>query len=316
MRSQQAHLVAHRDKSKQTMPKNNNATVDDESLSINSEKDDDMRESGSSSGYSGTGNTFQESRQVAGSEQTKGVIRLKLSVLFVMISSAIGVSVFTYSYLKHVELKSFQTEFDDDASKILEAIGSNIDTTLSALDSIAVTLVSHAQATNQTWPFVTLPNFAVRMAKVLPQSHAVILNVIPVVTPEQRDEWEKYSVENDGWVNDNMAVQKEWGKFYGPIVFDGEPNTVLQGDFGVIEPNASRFHLPTWQNFPVLANVSAPVDRLLRGLASAKRVQLTLQLHFLCPHRASLADFVYVQLRLDVYVHHRSLYDMLRKASR
>jgi hypothetical protein len=231
---------------------------DEESVSLNAE--DDARESGSSSGDSRTEGTFQKPRQVAGSELTKGVIRLKLSVLFVLISSAIGVSVFTYIYLTQIELKSYQAQFEDDASKVMEAIGGNIDKTLSALDSIAVTLVSHAQATNQTWPFVTLPNFAVRMAKVLPQSQAVILNVIPVVTPEQRDQWEKYSVENDGWVNDNMAVQKEWGKFYGPIVFDGEPNTVMRGDFGIIERNASRFHLPTWQNFPVLANVSASVD--------------------------------------------------------
>jgi hypothetical protein len=175
--------------------------------------------------------------QVVGKEQTRGVVRLRLTVLVVLLVSAIGLSAFVYSYLANAEKTALSNQFSDDAAKVMESIRSNVRNTFASMDSIAVTLVSHAQATNQTWPFVTLPNFAVRMAKALPQGHSFGINVVPIVNADQREEWEAYSIKNDYWVNENMAVQESSGNFRGPIVYDGIPNKVIVGDFGEIERN-------------------------------------------------------------------------------
>jgi hypothetical protein len=68
-------------------------------------------------------------------------------------------------------------------------------------------LVSSARASNQTWPFVATPDFAVLASKARLQSDAIILSVTPVVTKENRRKWEAFSMENQGWVNESMRVQ-------------------------------------------------------------------------------------------------------------
>jgi hypothetical protein len=105
------------------------------------------------------------------------------------------------------------------------------------LDSVAVALVSHAIFANETWPFVTLPNHAVRMSKILPLSDAFMATFLPKVTPENREAWEKYSVENDWWVNEATAVQETWDAYSGPIVYNGTKNEFIHGDFDVVPAN-------------------------------------------------------------------------------
>jgi hypothetical protein len=169
--------------------------------------------------------------------ETKSVGRLKRVVLIVLISSAIGVAFTTYFYLSSLEEDRFHVQFQDEAHKILESVGKSLDKTLGLLDSIAVAYVSHAQANNDTWPFVTLPHFALKMTKVLPLSDAFVLSMVPIVTPKQRADWEAYSVAHDGWVNENMAIQESWGKYNGPVAYNGLPNPTVHGDAGDIEQN-------------------------------------------------------------------------------
>jgi hypothetical protein len=47
--------------------------------------------------------------------------------------------------------------------------------------------------------------------------NAVYLNIYPVVTSENRLEWEQCSMENNYWVNESIHVQEEDNTFTGPI---------------------------------------------------------------------------------------------------
>jgi hypothetical protein len=106
-----------------------------------------------------------------------------------------------------------------------------------SFDSLAVSTISLARATNQTWPFVTLPDFAVRMAKILPLSRTFVMYMLPLVTPSQRDEWEAYTVQNDYWVNESIKIQKEFQNYYGPTEYDTESYGTIHGDFADIPAN-------------------------------------------------------------------------------
>lgn len=215
--NQNSHLVAQSD---------NSSSYDESSVYAESQDAEVPNE-----------NNSVTSDDVVAKHETAAVTRLKLAVLLVLVGSTLAIALSVFFYLSNIEESQFNKQFRDDSHKVMESIGSTLDKTLASYDGLAMTLISHAEATNQSWPFVTLPDFAARLSKVLPLSDAVNINVVPLVTQQQRTKWEQYSVEHDYWVNENMHFQKNWDRYYGPVVFDGEPNTVLMGDFGEIPRN-------------------------------------------------------------------------------
>jgi hypothetical protein len=129
-------------------------------------------------------------------------------------------------------------------SKILQTAGNTIDSVLGEFDSVAVSLVSHARASNQTWPFVTLPDFAVRMSKIVPLARTLNIYVLPMVTPKERREWETYAKRNDDWVNETVDVQRDFKNYYGPNEYDIMPHNIIHSDAGNIPYNETYVHLP------------------------------------------------------------------------
>jgi hypothetical protein len=162
---------------------------------------------------------------------TKTIFRIKFVALGVLVGSAAILASSVYSYLSRGELRQFRRQHKSDSLKVLEAIGSSIDKTLGLLDDLAISFLSVARVTNQSWPFVTMPDFAVRMTKILPLTDAIVVNVLPIVKGSERKEWEAYSLAHDDWVNEGMAVQEAWEGYYGPVVYDGIPNGIVHSDF-------------------------------------------------------------------------------------
>jgi hypothetical protein len=169
-----------------------------------------------------------------GSEE---VYQFKVLVLLILSISAVVVAACVYIFVTKKEKSQFGEKFRTDASKVLDTVGNSIDRTMIAMDNLAVDLVSYARATNSTWPCVTLPNFALRMSKILPQTDAIVIQFLPIVKPIQRKKWEHYVSHNYFWLNETMAIQENWDGFYGPIGYNWERNDVIWGDSGDIEAN-------------------------------------------------------------------------------
>jgi len=93
--------------------------------------------------------------------------------------------------------------------------------------------------TTKSWPFVTVPDFAIRAAKVLSLSDLLTVATTPVVTNETRLEWEQYSVANDKWSNSAVAMQATYDLYHGPLGFANGTNPIIHGDFGNIPYNTS-----------------------------------------------------------------------------
>jgi hypothetical protein len=169
----------------------------------------------------------QQQQQLARTE-TRTVRGLKLLVLAVLLCSMILVALGVYKYTKNSEETSFVQQFDDDGHKVLDALGVSLAMALGAIDALVVSLVSHAAATNQTWPFVTIPDFAVRASKIKSLSHTPYLVLYPYVLPEQRAEWEAYSAKHgNAWVAESIAVQEQDVNYQGPILWDYENWNVI-----------------------------------------------------------------------------------------
>jgi hypothetical protein len=165
--------------------------------------------------------------------ETNTLLRLRLSVVLVLMAAAMGVGVAVYSSTKNSEDLKFQVHFENDAYKVLDAMSSTLQKTMASLDSLAVTMISSARALNQTWPYVTLPDFGVQMAKILPATKAMYIQVAPFVTPEHRFRWETYALLNQYWVNATMQVQMNWSYYHGPTDLDSyTEHSVIFSDSG------------------------------------------------------------------------------------
>jgi hypothetical protein len=75
----------------------------------------------------------------------------------ILASSIIGVAIGVNSYTHKSENTRLEDQFENDAFKVLESIGSTLEKMMGAFNSLAVTFISFGQAQNQSWPFVTIP---------------------------------------------------------------------------------------------------------------------------------------------------------------
>ena len=127
-----------------------------------SEYDTDSNGKSGRDGAAGTGLEYE-----VGKRETKAVGGLRWCVFFVLVISMTLVAVTTYFYLRNEEIREFEEKFEGDSFKILSSLGASIDKAIAGVDAYVVTMLSYARETNQTWPFVTIPDFEARSAKFL-----------------------------------------------------------------------------------------------------------------------------------------------------
>lgn len=157
---------------------------------------------------------------VIAKRETRFVRCMELLVLAVLVGAAIGAGLGLYGYTSGAEQTAFEEDFNADASKILASLGKHIDLTLTALDSYASTVVSHAHDRNMTWPFVTIPDNEIRAAKIRTLTKSTYLTHYMLVTREQRADWENFTATHSGWVNQSNFVQANDNNYHGPIIWD------------------------------------------------------------------------------------------------
>jgi hypothetical protein len=124
--------------------------------------------------------------------------------------------------------------FEADANKVMDGIGESIKGNLAAMDSFASMMISMAKQTNQTFPFVTIPNFAIKASKLLTLSDGFTISTQPVVYAEQRLQWETYTKENQGWVNQTKQIQEVDVFFHDAVRYDDENPTTIIGLNGTV----------------------------------------------------------------------------------
>lgn len=217
-------------------------------------------------------------------QENQNVFRLRLLVITVLLLSTIGVAVGVFLYVSRSEQQSFEQSFRDDSDKILDSVGIALDLSLGSVDAFLVSLVSYARDTNASWPFVTYPDYAVKVAKLRSLSKAVQVTQYHIVSGEQREEWEAYSVAHDGWVENGIKTQISDESYEGRIVTDYWTSDNI---FIVADPNADPYtaegpFLPKWQQSPVIPVVppynwdAMILPSLTQALPIAQRAEITI----------------------------------------
>jgi hypothetical protein len=211
-------------------------------------------ETKASSSLEGTLKTEEE--VMIAKAENNAVFWIRLMVIAVLVACTVGVACLVYLKTSNAEEAQFEAEFLDDSAKVFEALGSTLDLSLGAVDGVIVSIVSFARYSNMTWPFVTVPDFATRMAKVRSLSKAIVLAQFAIVSEEERLDWEKYSLANAAWVDEALAIQKEDRTFFGVNVEEYYNQEGIWGNFGPILNNTGPY-FPTWQGYPSVPTYGA-----------------------------------------------------------
>lgn len=223
--------------------------------------------SGHSSLTSANDKIEEQDRHVA-----RVVRRLKLAILTFFTLTAAGVIIAFSVYRnsnKKAQHEAFKNKFHQDAKNMLASLGTSIDSTLAATDSFAISMLSEARLTNQTWPFVTISDYAVKASKLMKNTRAKFITNYMFIQEEQRAEWEAYAAANaDSWIQDAIKVQANDRGYNGPNItaeyveenyighydkIHGYDEAVFgwggESTSGVSHPGP---YLPLWQQSPVI----------------------------------------------------------------
>jgi hypothetical protein len=228
-----------------------------------------------SSGGDGTPAGFLQARETSlGRKETKAVKVLRAAVLVLLVTMATLVCVGVYLLTRGDELKMLEQEYEDNAFRLVESFHYDLERKLGAIDSFANQITSYALDTNQTFPFVTLPNFAVRGSNMRIQADAFVFHWAPLVTDVKRLAWEEYAMQNrfhiDEAFEEDEALRLRQDEEFGllgdegkRLLLDESPSTETFVDDGTgyhskiwsigsltprgDEPQGSGPYLPLWQ---------------------------------------------------------------------
>jgi hypothetical protein len=195
----------------------------------------------------------EEDDAIIAKKENTAVLTSRIVVLVVLILSTSGVAFAVYYYINKTEETEFDSQFVGDSYKVFQALGSVLDLSLGTVDAFVVSMVSYASSSNSTWPFVTVPNHAARVAKIRSLSKALIIQQYQIVAEEDRADWEIYANDNKGWVEDVLVTQINDDIFQGwknITEFDPTSPGIVFGT-ELAEPNSGPY-TPSWQGYPLV----------------------------------------------------------------
>jgi hypothetical protein len=138
--------------------------------------------------------------------ETALVFRLRVLVIFALLSAAIAVLAVVFKITSDGENDEFESQFAGSAGKILASFEDIVRQKIAAVGSLAVAATLHNAHNNVTWPFVTLDSFPERAAVAKSLSGAIFIGMYPVVFDENRDAWEVYAQDHFFEVCEEMFI--------------------------------------------------------------------------------------------------------------
>ncbi|CAB9501058.1 Receptor-type guanylate cyclase gcy [Seminavis robusta] len=143
-------------------------------------------------------------------DETKVVTGLRVVLMIVLVAVAIAVCLTAYFTTREAEVNDFESAFENYANKIIDSFQTESGKKTSAITSMAIALTSHAQHSNESWPFVTLPDFELKARVVLDLAELLSLMVLPLVTKEQARQYGAYAAANQDWYWEGLAIQAKF----------------------------------------------------------------------------------------------------------
>jgi len=187
-------------------------------------------------------------------QESRAVTIVRFLVVILLLAVTAGVAYGVYFYVSESETEDFENDFDDSSEKVLDSVGSVLDQSLGAIDNFMVSVISYAERSNSTWPYVTIPDFSVRAAKVLSLSKASVFGVYARVTADDRAGWEQWANENNDWINESIEVQERQGE---ELSMWSEPEAI-SGVEGYLPTEHPGPHFPSFYSAPFVTADDRP----------------------------------------------------------
>jgi hypothetical protein len=203
----------------------------------------------------------QEKERLYAGKETKAVRRLKWIVFLLLFASMMAVALSAYFFSAQEEYNTFQDQYYEEAQKVLSTMGSNLERTLQASDAFVVSIASEAHDSNQQWPFVVVPNFAVKAEKIRSLSHAIYVSTYHLVQQQDRKAWEEFTAKTGNtWINESLTVMEAFEDVdYWQIIWDYESWDVIWDYDEFDKPNPGQEgvtyegpYFPFWQVQPAI----------------------------------------------------------------
>ena len=149
-----------------------------------------------------------EKLQLATNE-SKAVWMLRIVMGGILVSVAVAVCLSVYFLTKDSETKDFEEGFNVIGGKLVSSFESTVIQRVAVIEAFSTELTSAVNHDpNATWPFYTPPDYEYRAGNVVKQSQLLELMLLPKVATEEKEAWEKYAVENQGWIAEGLAIQE------------------------------------------------------------------------------------------------------------
>jgi hypothetical protein len=167
-----------------------------------------------------------------------------------------------------------ETQYQGASQQILEAFAAIKTDRISALSSLGVAAIAHGVDHSRSWPFVALSYFQQRSLTARSNSGILQVSINTLVTEENRDEWERYVVEelDSQWIQEAYDYQEETGvvefiEDYGENFNVGVESQKIarlntEDHSRNYSPRDSGPYLPYWEISPLLSNDDINIDIL------------------------------------------------------
>lgn len=150
-----------------------------------------------------------ENNTTIASRETRAVNFLRILVLVLLGMTACLTSIGIYRYTQSHEVEMFETEYEMNAYRIIEYFNDAVERKLAAINAMSTSITSSALDAKEEFPFVTIPDFALKGADLRIQADAITIHWMPLVTDETREEWETYSLENRQQIDEAFLEDKK-----------------------------------------------------------------------------------------------------------
>ena len=132
-------------------------------------------------------------------KENKAVLQLRLLVFDFLIVATIGVSLVVYFTTTGAERNEYESQYESVSETIIQAFHDIANDNLAAAAGMGLDIAVHGEESSAGWPYVTLPRFQEKAATTLSQSGALHLQFNPMVTLEDRQDWEQYTTGEDSY---------------------------------------------------------------------------------------------------------------------
>lgn len=185
-------------------------------------------------------------------KEDSAVLTVRSVIFSLLVLSTIGMSLGVYFFLRTGERRSFERVFEDQATKLLDAIGRRLDRSVGVMDSHATSLASFSAATNMTWPFVTIPDSEIRLSKARMQSRALVIQQLHVVPNTLRNLYEGFTFVDSDWVEDTVELQQDDTTIEGSwLRLEAESEALQFVSWDGSSPESDSQVVATWQSYPL-----------------------------------------------------------------